>query len=241
MMTLSKRLLVLAAFVLIAVSFSAATTLSGNLTADNGFYAYISTDNSQRGSLLAWGDSWETTYSFTDATLSPGVTNYLHIEAFNWYLAAAFIGQFSLTGSGFRFANGAQTLLTDSADWSGIYNDAFFLPEPTPAPEQPWVLPTSGVVTYGQNGVGPRYLMPLIDSSAQWIWPNDPASACEFCVVDLSTPIYSTIPEPTALDLSCLALAAICLKLIRRAPGQGPRAPLGSAAVGGTCGSLGYH
>lgn len=193
-------IIVLAMLSVSAVSVASATTISGNLTADNAFYAYLSTNDAVLGTLIASGNDWPTTFPLS-AALTPGVTNYLHIEAINYGLWGGFLGQFALSDTGFKFANGTQTLLTETTDWAGIYNDG----NSDPSLQQPWVMPTAGTVSFGANGVGPWGTRPGISGSADWIWPNDPASssdptyiACQFCTVDLSTPITPT-PEPGTL------------------------------------------
>ncbi len=79
----------------LAASQAHATTLSGNLTSDDAFYAYISTNNSVLGTPVyvtgvetssggtngAGGIWWGYSYSFTGITLTPGQTYYLQIEA----------------------------------------------------------------------------------------------------------------------------------------------------------------
>ena len=97
-----------------------ASTMSGNLTADNAFYAYISDSDSTLGTLLASGNNWPSTFSFSGVTLAPG-TSYLHVEAINYGGPGAFIGQFTLSDNGYQFANGTQTLLTGTSDWAGSY------------------------------------------------------------------------------------------------------------------------
>ena len=183
------------------VNSAKATDISGNLTVDNAFFAYISTNDSVLGTLVAQGNNWPTTFSFSGVTLTPGVTNYLHIEAINYGGPGAFIGDFFLSDSGFQFANGTQALSTDTSNWAGIYNNANFAVTP-----QPWVTPTAGVVSFGANGVAPWGFRSGISSTALWIWPNDANSlsggaACQFCTVDFSTAITPTnvTPEPGTL------------------------------------------
>jgi hypothetical protein len=77
--------------------------------------------------------------------LTPGVTNYLHIEAINYGVVGGFIGDFTLSDTGFQFANGSQTLVTETTHWSGIYNDS----NSNPNAQQSWVLPTGGVAISG--------------------------------------------------------------------------------------------
>ena len=196
-----RSLVVIVALACLSIAAASATTISGSLTADNAFFAYISTDNSTLGTLVASGNSWPTTFTINAAALTPGVTNYLQIEVINYGAQGGFIGDFTLSDTGFHFANGTQSLSTDTTDWSGIYNSSNNM-----VVAQPWVQPTAGVVSFGANGVGPWGTRPGISATADWIWPNDAnslpnGSACANCTVDFSTVITpgSVVPEPASL------------------------------------------
>jgi hypothetical protein len=199
----------------------AAVVLQANTTTDNAFYAYISTNDAVLGTLIGSGNSWPTTFSFTTA-LTPGVTNYLQIEAINYGGPGAFIGDFSLVGgSGFQFANGGQELVTDTTDWAGGINNG----NSDPNQPQPWVLPTFGVESYGANGVGPWGSVAGVGPTAQWIWPSDPLSTdgCQpldggYCTVDLSTAITPTsgVPEPATWAMMLIGFGLVGLQLKRR-------------------------
>ncbi|MFI4934146.1 MAG: hypothetical protein ACHP7N_05980 [Caulobacterales bacterium] len=169
------------------------STLTGKLTADNAFYAYLSTSPTERGELIGSGDAWGTTFDLKPSALAPGATYYLNIEAINYGDQGAAIGEFHLSGDEFHFANGAQTLLTGAAGWTGGYGS----PNGTVAP-QPWVPATGAVFSQGANGVGPWGKVTGVDPSAQWIWPSDPQSAqgspqgaCGTCTVVLSARIVA--------------------------------------------------
>jgi hypothetical protein len=205
-----------------AASLASATTLSGSLTADNAFFAYISTDNSTLGTLVASGNNWPTTFTISAAALTRGVTNYLQIEVINYGLQGGFIGDFTLSDTGFHFANGTQSLSTDTTNWSGIYNSGN-----STVVAQPWVQPTAGVVSFGANGVSPWGMRPGISAGADWIWPNDANSlpggnACANCTVDLSTvitPGMTVTPEPASLLIfgsGVLAVARVLRRKIRQ-------------------------
>ena len=205
----------LAGFSISATSLASATTVSGSLTADNAFFAWVSPNNSTLGTLVASGNNWPTTFSFSGAALTPGVTNYLQIEVINYGLQGGFIGDFTLSDTGFHFANGTQSISTETADWSGIYNSSN-----STVAVQPWVQPTGGTTSFGANGVSPWGTRPGISAGANWIWPNDAnslpgGSACGNCTVDLSLailPASSSVPEPGSLLIfgsGVLALAGV--------------------------------
>jgi hypothetical protein len=166
-----------------------ADTLSGNLTADNAFFAFVSADNSVLGSQIGSGNDWPTTFSLTPTSLSPG-TYYLQIEAINYGGPGAFIGDFFI---------GNHEFLTNTTDWQASFNNN----NADPNSIQPWVQPIGTVVGLGANGVGPWGSRPGISSSAEWIdaSENGGLSTCQFCTVDFSTQFTvsaSAVPGPIA-------------------------------------------
>jgi MSHA biogenesis protein MshQ len=223
-------MLVVSAVAMIAsANLAHSTTLSGSLTADNAYWAFVSTSDSTLGTPVGQGTvgtDWTSTFALAQA-LTPGVTNYLHIEAINYWGPAMFVGQFSLDDTQFMFANGTQSLVTDTSHWSAIFNNTN-----NSVVVQPWVMPTGGgVISFGTND-GSNFTWgqrPGIDSSAQFIWSNallaDPNGACggdqiHGCTVDFSTPITPTtpsaVPLPAALPLFATGLAGLGLLGWRR-------------------------
>jgi hypothetical protein len=200
---------------ILCVQSANATTLSAALTVDNAFYAYISTDNTVLGTLVASGNDWGATSTLSDYSLTPGQTYYLQVEAINYGGPGGFIGQFDLSDTGFQFANGSQAILTDTTDWLAIYNNANF----DPSAQQPWVTPTGSVYSVGTNGVGPWGPVSGIDGNADWIDATvDGLNDCQNCTVDFSTTITSNssaAPEPGTLGLLGGALTGL-LTLVRR-------------------------
>lgn len=194
-----------------------AASISGSLTADNAFFAYISTSNSVRGTLVASGNDWGTTFSFSNFALTAGQTYYLQIEAINYGGPGAILGDFNLSDTGFQFANGTQNLLTNTTNWLAIYNDS----NKNASTEQPWVTPSGGVTSQGANGVGPWGTRSGISGSALWIdGTTDGLSACQNCTVDFSTVITSnsrgSVPEPATFGYLASVLAGLCLTRMRR-------------------------
>lgn len=200
-------------------SLAGATTIGGKTTADNAFFMYLSTNNAVLGTLIASGNNWPTTFTVPATALTPGMTNYLQVEVINYGLQGGFIGDFTLSDNGFHFANGRQSLSTDTAHWAGFYDDSN-----SAVVAQPWVPPTGGVVSFGANGVAPWGTRPKISSGALWIWPNDPNSlpggiACANCTVDFSTAILpgpTSIPEPGTLVMFGTSLSALAAGLRRK-------------------------
>lgn len=207
----------LAVFALSCARHAGATMLTGNLTADNAFFAYVGTSNSTRGTEVANGNNWGATFSISSVSLTAGQTYVIQVEGINYGGPGAILGDFTLSDTGFHFANGTQTLLTETVDWSAIYNDT----NSSPSSQQPWVTPTGAVISEGLNGVRPWGTRSGISGSAEWIdGATNGLSACGYCTVDFSaviTPNAAPSPEPGTLGLTICALAAGMAACRRRA------------------------
>jgi hypothetical protein len=196
-----------------------AAILNLNLTADNAFAVYLSTNDAVLGTPIGSGNDWPTTYSFS-ASLNPGSNYYIHVIGTNWTSANgfpfgppgdpsnpdAFIGSFNLSGGGFKFANGLTSLSTDTTHWSAIV-----------APDNVnWVLPTTTPQAFAVNGggiwgsarPGPET---NIDAAAQWIWSQPDTGL----YADFSTQI-SAVPEPSTWAMMILGFFGIGLVAYRR-------------------------
>ncbi|MCU0870608.1 MAG: PEP-CTERM sorting domain-containing protein [Burkholderiales bacterium] len=195
---------VVVAVTLLGASAAAqATTLTGNFTVDNQFRVWLSTSPTTAGTLIASGNDWPTTFSLS-ATLTPGVTQYLHVQAHDYGVIAGFLGDFSLSDSGFSFANGTQSLSTDTVHWqvspTGFGTDL----------EAP-------VVQNGNNGVSPWGLRGGIASSTPWIWSAD---NCTYCTRTFTTEINPAVPEPGTWALMGVGLALVAGGLRRARQGR---------------------
>jgi hypothetical protein len=200
---------VLGTALMAASGANANAILSGTMTVDNAFFAYVSNDNTTRGTLIGQGTDWTASYNVLSSTLTAG-TWYLHIEAIDQGGPAGFSGVFNLNGTGL-FANGTQTLTTDPANlsyWTGLYNNANGTNT-----EQAWVVPTGTVYQDTSYPWGNRA------GTANWTWASDALSTpggsqCSNCTVDFSaqfTVARSTdvVPEPLTLSVFGSGLAVL--------------------------------
>lgn len=163
-----------AALAMVATSANA-STLNLNLTADNEFKVYLSTDDSVLGTPIGVGNDWQTTYSFSQA-LGAASTYFIHIIGTNWTDVNgypqfprfgsgnpnALIGSFNITGGGFVFGNGTSLISTDTTHWKAI----------AVGDNVNWTTPTGAPQSFGLNGSSPWGTRPGISSSAEFIWSN---------------------------------------------------------------------
>lgn len=146
-------------------SQASATTLSGTLSVDNLFTAYISTDDAVLGTPIASGADWTNAVSFSGVALTGGLTNYLHVVGTNVGEVQMFIGKFTLSDANFQFANGSQTLLTDTLNWKAEpYNK---LGGPLPATGTPVSFGFNNVCCTAWGGFSGL-------NGAQFIWADSP-------------------------------------------------------------------
>ncbi|MCR8922526.1 PEP-CTERM sorting domain-containing protein [Dasania sp. GY-MA-18] len=177
---------------LLASSHAMATLLSGGLNVDNGFVAYLATDDNTQGVYLAQGNNWGHTYSFNNVSLAQGQDYFLHIYAYDQGGIAGFLGEFNLTGTDHSFANGGSNLTTNTTDWS---------------------VSTSGWNNYqaprslGSNGNWPWGYRPGVSAGAEWIWSADPYNENYNYFTTAIT--ASAVSEPGTLALLGLGLVGL--------------------------------
>ncbi len=200
---------------LLATLPAGATVLQIDLTVDNSYKLYLSTDDTSPGSTMIGSDAtWETTESYS-VTLTPGQDYYLHVVAKDVGVISGFLGDFTLTDTAFSFADGSQYLLTGVDNWQ-VSATGFGSGYQTPVLWS-YNLPNA------KNGVAPWNTRPNIDANAEWIWHPD---KCTYCTAYFSTPIRyqgGTVPEPGTLSLAALA-GALLLGAGRRRLGARPPA-----------------
>jgi hypothetical protein len=192
-----------------------ATTLSGQLTADNVFVAFLSTDDSVLGTeVVSQKEDFTQLFSFSQPLVA-GTTYFLHVVGVNALGVPhnpdagnpdGFIGRFTLNDAGFAFANGTQTLVTEATNnWraQGVGGgDSWFAPVGTP-------------VLREDNGPGGFYSPFPELGVAQWIWGVEVGVGRAFFSTTIIPLTRADVPAPAALPL--LAMGLIGLRWLRRA------------------------
>ena len=186
---LKKIILSLTLCALTFLGSAHATLISGGLNVDNGFIAYLSTDDNSAGTQISSGFDWPATIGFSGVSLSSGQDYYLHVYGYDVGGIAGFLGEFDLTGLDHTFSNGGTNLVTNTTDW---------------------LVSTSGWGSYtsptdlGLNGAGPWGFRPGVDASASWIWSSDPHNDNGAYFTTMISAV--SVPEPTSILLLMVGL-----------------------------------
>jgi hypothetical protein len=206
-----NRIISSIAIALVTTLGAQATTLTGNMTADNAFFAFISTSPNSLGTQIGSGPNWYDSYALSSTQLTPGVTNYLNIEAINQGGPGGLSFVLSLSDAGFHFGNGSQSLNTDPSElnfWSGSYNNTNSAYAPTT-----WLRATGSVVQDTGYGWG------NVVGTANWADASvNGLNACGNCTVDFTVAItpVSGVPEPSTWVMMLLGFAGLGFMACRR-------------------------
>ena len=173
-----------------------ATVITANLTVDNEYSVYLSTDDSTQGTLIMSDNNWYSTESFS-ANLTAGTDYFLHVAGVDVGWVAGFLGYFSLDTSDHVFSNGLSQLLTNTIDWNVSTTG--------------W---TNYVTSsdYGVNGVYPWGNRTTIDAGAEWIWSADNDSDN---TVYFSTAI-TAVPAPSTMIIFGIALVGLASRRFKK-------------------------
>ncbi|THD65073.1 MAG: PEP-CTERM sorting domain-containing protein [Phenylobacterium sp.] len=129
----------------------------------------------------------------------------------------ALLGSFAVTG-GFQFANGQQTLGTDTADWRADPNATV---QDLGGPLS-WTAPTDAPTSWGVNGGSNIWDSAIggpiagVSASAQWIWSQSDPSGEAFFSTTITDPKVAGVPEPAAWALMIVGFGLTGAALRRR-------------------------
>ncbi len=197
-----KKIIALSLLTVSTASALADTTLHSTLNVDDIFSLYISTDDTAQGTLVGTGDDWRTALS-SDAVLTPGVTNYLHLVARNTGGPGGVLGSFSLSDSNFVFANGSATMLTGDA---GLVQNTTGFGNAYAAS-----------VDEGANGTNAWALRAGNDVNAHWVWNYMSLNGGgDTQTLYFSAAITSAVPEPESYAMLLGGLGMLAFMVRRR-------------------------
>ena len=118
---------------------NAADVITGTMTADNAFFAYISQDDTVLGTLIGSGNDWSTGFAIDPTVLQPG-DDFLHVEVINYGGPGGF-------SANIHFSEGGSATTLNAEQWEGIYND-----DNSDVAAQPWVQPDHESLSEFSNG-----------------------------------------------------------------------------------------
>lgn len=194
-----KRWLMLAVLGVSGAAYG--TDLNLTVTCDDAFEAFISTNDAVEGTSFLTDDNWWPTVESGSVTLTPGITHYLHIKAWDIYGSiSSLIASASLDDALFQFDNATQSLDTDTTNW-GLSKTG-------------WGINDLSVSDYGANGASPWGAQAGINAGARFIWSDTVAEAG---VLHYFSVKITPVPEPATLAVLGLGAATMLRRRRRNA------------------------
>ncbi|MBX3095515.1 MAG: PEP-CTERM sorting domain-containing protein [Fimbriimonadaceae bacterium] len=182
------------------VSLASASALGTNLTltavADDTFVAYVSTNPTVEGTqFLSQVSTWQAGTVNGSVTLTPGVTNYINIRAFDVFGAPSMlIGQLLLDDNAFVFNDNSSSIVTaNDVNWTASLAG--------------WGGTPTSITDIGPNGQGPWSFFNTLPANARQIWTPGGVSEVRYFQVQVNA-----VPEPASL----IALGLGAVALLRR-------------------------
>ncbi len=179
-----------------------ATVLTAKTNVDNGYQLFISTSDSVQGTLFGSGNNWYGT--FTDSvTLNAGTDYFLHLFAYDQGGIAGVLGDFSLTGSNHKFANGLTALTSNTTNWQGNNTG--------------WGNPYTALVDLAVNGAGVwgSGYTGAVSPTAHWIWAGN-ANNNDTAWFSTKISAQREVPEPSTVFLLGLGFLGLGLARLKR-------------------------
>lgn len=179
-----------------------ATDLTVNMTTDNSFSAYLSSDLvfDASDAQIATGSDWFTPVSGT-ATLS-GADQYLIVRATNNEGPAMMAASLSLSDAGYTFSNGQGTLASDTTNWV-VSTSTNLAGAPATTATSNYNNLTSGQWLEGQSFAGTAV------ANSTFIWNSTTPEAGTVYFATKLNAVQAAVPEPETLALMLAGLGIV--------------------------------
>ena len=193
------------------------TTLTSDINTDNMFIEYLSSSatslvgaqiiSEQTTSGGGINPGWGATVTSTSiAGLFTGGIEYLIIQAINVGGPGAFLGDFSLSGTGYAFANGTQSILTGDSNWSVTTNGSLGAVYDQSGTDGLGGIGTGTSTTTASYQYGGTY---GVNSSAVWITDSSQGTYNNGYNTDYYVTAIKAVPEPTSIALLVMGLCGL--------------------------------
>jgi len=230
---MGRKVALLIGLCVLLASAAYAFDLEGVTTVDNHYNLYTSTSYDALGafgfSSTDQSKTWDRPYDWETQepslgtfglSLTPDVTNYVHVLGWDQGVIAGFLGSLTLNNSSFRFDNDLMALDTNAVlGWTAREYDF----------GSSTIGGSLGLITHGPNGTGvwagiTGGPIPGINTAAEWIWTSkdgfgdvgsDGSPVYRLFTATIN-PVSKPVPEPISSALFLLGAGALGLRKFRR-------------------------